>query len=101
MPAMHDLSVTVRDREGRLGLKVGFSTPYTYEDVNWQGSSFCMFCHYGAHIDAPNHFIFDGIAIDQVPLNRIIGPAAVVELSDFDLDGKIAVSTHAFCTPDR
>jgi arylformamidase len=89
MPVMHDLSVTVRDGEGRLGLQVGFTTPYTYEDVNWQGSSFCMFCHYGTHVDAPNHFIRDGVAIDQVPLNRIMGPAAVVELSDFDVDGKI------------
>ncbi len=89
MTVMHDLSVTVRHGDGRLGLQVGFTTPYTYEDVNWQGSSFCMFCHYGTHVDAPNHFICDGIPIDEVPLNRIMGPAAVVELSDFDLSGKI------------
>ncbi len=43
MTVMHDLSVTVRHGDGRLGLQVGFTTPYTYEDVNWQGSSFCMF----------------------------------------------------------
>lgn len=90
---MHDLSVTVRHGDGRLGLKVDFTTPYTYADVNWQGSSFCMFCHYGTHVDAPNHFICDGIPIDQVPLDRIIGPAAVIELSDFDEEGKITGDT--------
>lgn len=89
MTLMHDLSVTVRHGDGRLELKVEFTTPYTYKDVNWQGSSFCMFCHYGTHVDAPNHFICDGISIDQVPLNRIMGPAAVIDLSDFDQDGKI------------
>ncbi len=93
MAVMHDLSVTVRHGDGRLGLKVGFTTPYTYENVNWQGSSFCMFCHYGSHVDAPNHFICDGIPIDEVPLNRIIGPAAVVELSDFGQEGKITGKT--------
>jgi arylformamidase len=93
MAVMHDLSVTIRHGDGRLGLKVGFTTPYTYEDVNWQGSSFCMFCHYGTHVDAPNHFICDGIPIHDVPLNRIIGPAAVVELSDFGQEGKISGKT--------
>lgn len=93
MAVMHDLSVTIRHGDGRLGLKVGFTTPYTYEDVNWQGSSFCMFCHYGSHVDAPNHFICDGIPIDEVPLSQIIGPAAVVELSDFDQEGKITGKT--------
>lgn len=88
-PVIHDLSVTVRHGDGRLGVQVGFTTPYTYEDVNWQGSSVSMFCHYGTHVDAPNHFIRDGIAIDQVPLDRIMGPAAVIELSDFGQDGKI------------
>lgn len=92
MELMHDLSVTVRHGDGRLGLEVGFTTPYTYEDVNWQGSSFCMFCHYGTHVDAPNHFIRNGSSIDQVPLNRIIGPAAVIDLSDFDQAGKITGS---------
>lgn len=89
IPVIHDLSVTIRHGDGRLGLQVGFTTPYTYADVNWQGSSFCMFCHYGTHVDAPNHFICDGIPIDDVPLNQIIGPAAVVELSDFGQEGKI------------
>jgi kynurenine formamidase len=90
MPALIDLSVPVRHGDGRLGLTVEFTRPYTYENVNWQGSSFCMFCHYGTHVDAPNHFICDGISIEQVPLDRIMGPAAVVELSDFGEEGKIS-----------
>jgi arylformamidase len=90
MTTITDLSVPIRDGDGRLGLQVKFSTPYTYEDVNWQGSSFCMFCHYGSHVDAPNHFICDGISIEKVPLDRIMGPAAVIELSDFGQEAKIS-----------
>lgn len=93
MASLHDLSVPVRDGDGRLGLQVEFSTPYTYEGVNWQGSSFCMFCHYGSHVDAPNHFICDGISIENVRLDRVMGPAAVVELSDFGEDGEITGKT--------
>jgi hypothetical protein len=37
MPVMHDLSVAVREGEGRLGLQVEFTTPYTHEDAHWQG----------------------------------------------------------------
>jgi arylformamidase len=82
MANLIDLSVPIVHGDGRLGLQVGFETTFKYEEVNWQGSSFRMFCHYGSHVDAPNHFIRDGKGIDQVPLGNLIGPAAVIELSD-------------------
>lgn len=82
MSTIIDLAVPVNNGDGRLNSKVEFSTPYTYEELNWQGSSVCMFCHHGTHVDAPNHFIKNGASIDQVPLSSLIGPAAVVDLSD-------------------
>lgn len=82
MSNLIDLSVPIRHGDGRLGSKVEFETTFTYEDVNWQGSTFTMFCHYGTHVDAPNHFIRDGKSIDEVPLKSLIGAAALVDLSD-------------------
>ena len=82
MASLIDLSVPIVHGDGRLGLKVDFETTIKYEDVNWQGSSFSMFAHYGTHVDAPNHFILHGKAIDQVPLGNLIGPAAVIDVSD-------------------
>src|SRR5687767_5884704 len=38
--------------------------------------------HSGTHIDAPMHFIRDGIAVDQIPVSRLIGPARVVDIAD-------------------
>ena len=34
--------------------------------------------HVGTHIDAPRHFIHDGTAIDEVPLDRIVMREAIV-----------------------
>ncbi len=38
--------------------------------------------HTGTHVDAPYHFIADGIKIDQLDLNRLIGPVQVVRIPD-------------------
>jgi arylformamidase len=37
--------------------------------------------HTGTHVDAPRHFVHDGKTMDQIPLNRWVGPCAVIDLS--------------------
>ena len=37
--------------------------------------------HTGTHIDAPRHFIPDGIGIDQISPNKLIGEAYVADMS--------------------
>lgn len=37
--------------------------------------------HTGTHIDAPLHFIAGGRPIDQIPLDKLIGPARIIECS--------------------
>jgi kynurenine formamidase len=39
-----------------------------------------MVCHHGTHVDAPCHFIAGGPAMDEVPLDRLYGPAVVWHL---------------------
>ncbi len=36
--------------------------------------------HSGTHVDAPSHFLPGGKTVDRMPLERLIGPAAVLEL---------------------
>ncbi|AJW69806.1 cyclase family protein [Nitrosopumilus adriaticus] len=36
--------------------------------------------HTGTHIDAPYHFVKDGIKIHQIPLDRLIGKAILIKL---------------------
>jgi kynurenine formamidase len=40
-----------------------------------------MGSHTGTHLDAPRHFIRDGIGIDGIPPNKLIGEAYVADLS--------------------
>jgi len=43
--------------------------------------SFTAAEHGGTHIDAPVHFAEGKMSVDQIPLNRLIGPAAVVDVT--------------------
>jgi arylformamidase len=41
-----------------------------------------MSVHTGTHMDAPLHFVANGIGMDQMPLEATIGPCRVVEIKD-------------------
>lgn len=38
--------------------------------------------HTGTHLDAPLHFVPGGTAVDAIPLDVLVGPAVVADLSD-------------------
>ncbi len=46
------------------------------DDFNLSGFYAC--CHSATHLDAPLHFLSDGDSVDQVDLNRCIGPCKVI-----------------------
>jgi arylformamidase len=45
-------------------------------------SVFSLGAHSGTHVDAPMHFVRDGASIDRVPVDRLIGPARVIQIPD-------------------
>ena len=45
-------------------------------------SVYSLGAHSGTHIDAPQHFIAGGASIEQIPLDKLIGPARVIQISD-------------------
>ncbi len=45
-------------------------------------SRISMSTHCGTHVDAPAHVLAGGRTIDAVPLDRLIGPAVVVEAAE-------------------
>ena len=90
---MIDLSIPVSDGDGRLGLECDFQVPYTFENCGWRGTVIKMFAHFGSHIDAPIHSIEGGQTIDKVPLDRLVGPAAVVDLKDHGREAAITGAT--------
>ena len=44
--------------------------------VNLSAISMCL--HTGTHVDAPLHFLADGIGIGEMPLDALMGPARVI-----------------------
>ena len=42
-------------------------------------TQFSMCAHNGTHIDAPYHFLEDGCAVEDIPLDKTVGMAYVVE----------------------
>jgi kynurenine formamidase len=56
---------------------------------------FCTAEHGGTHIDAPIHFHADRWTVDQIPLDRLVGPAILVDVSERcaeDPDHRVSVS---------
>ena len=51
-----------------------------------------MGSHTGTHLDAPKHFINDGIGIDQIPPHKLIGEAYVADLSGKKIGSGIMAS---------
>ncbi len=41
-------------------------------------TAFSMCCHNGTHIDAPFHFLEDGVTVERIPLEKTVGYAYVV-----------------------
>jgi kynurenine formamidase len=55
---------------------------YTEAGYYYSAFSFCASEHGGTHLDAPIHFAEGRHSVDQLPLERLIGPAVVIDVSE-------------------
>lgn len=55
------------------------------DDCNLAALYFCL--HNGTHIDAPRHFIEDGMTAQELDLNRFIGECLVLEAPEGPING--------------
>jgi kynurenine formamidase len=44
--------------------------------------SFSILEHYGTHLDAPVHFVPGGLTVDEIPPERLFGPAVIFDVRD-------------------
>ncbi|HAX98551.1 MAG TPA: hypothetical protein DCY12_06615 [Candidatus Atribacteria bacterium] len=57
---------------------------FHFHDRDFRSNSFIQIStHTGTHVDAPYHFIKDGITIDELPLEKIVGKAILIDLRKF------------------
>jgi kynurenine formamidase len=58
--------------------------------------------HGGTHIDAPVHFAQGRHTVDEIPLERLIGPAAVIDVTEqSERDPDYLVTTEDFLAAER
>ncbi|MBR2957744.1 MAG: cyclase family protein [Clostridia bacterium] len=55
------------------------------DDCNLAALYFCL--HNGTHIDAPRHFIEDGMTAEELDLSRFIGECLVLEVPEGPING--------------
>jgi kynurenine formamidase len=70
------------------------------QKFNWAEHKFNLFElrvneHTGTHMDAPLHFSENGLSVDQIPVERLICPLAVIDIRE-----KAAADADAQVTPD-
>ena len=61
----------------------------THEKHGWQLEMLTLASHTGSHIDAPLHKFAGGASIDQLPLERFVGPSITVDCTGLGADGQI------------
>jgi len=81
---VYDISLTLRRR---MPVYPGEPTPLLEptKDIGrgdlYNISRLTITTHTGTHIDAPLHFLRGGTSVDQLPVNVLVGPALVVEMT--------------------
>lgn len=67
--------------EEGFDLEVGFEG-ITEGGYYYASNRYSAADHGGTHLDAPRHFAEDGQSAEEVPLERLMGPACVIDVSD-------------------
>lgn len=80
MQRIIDLSLTLE--HGMHGVEIEQVT--AMERDGWNASTYHLYSHTGTHMDAPVHYEVNGTTIDQIGLERCMGPAWVVDCSDVE-----------------
>lgn len=80
MTRMVDLTLTLR--HGMRGVE--FETARTVERDGWNARTLHLYSHAGTHMDAQTHFAAGPETVDQIPLDRCLGPAWVVNLDGIE-----------------
>jgi kynurenine formamidase len=75
-----DLTLTIEN--GNLAYEVNpkcfFNQYQTIENDGYNLTQIILNSHASTHMDAPYHFVEDGMKLDEIPLDRLIGPAVVI-----------------------
>ncbi len=83
MPELIDLTLTlgserVSEVPGLMGVET--SPLQTHETHARSNQRLCLATHIGTHVDAPYHFVPGAATIEEMPLEKYMGPALLLDL---------------------
>lgn len=81
-----DLTFTIKEH---WRWKVKLHPLRTFKDYHFLLQSFHINLHGFTHVDAPIHFLPDGITMEKVPLDRFMGKASIVDLSNLSENDEV------------
>jgi kynurenine formamidase len=97
MTRLVDLSPTVPDRfKGPPSTDLGVELDVRVRSgagAYWQSARASLSTHTGTHVESARHVLEDGETIDEVALERVIGPAVVLDLTP--LEERALIGTEA------
>lgn len=70
------------------------------KDPGWQATKVDLMLHSGSHVDFSRHYRTDGETAEQVGLERVIGDAIVIDVSDIAPNSAITVAHLEARAPD-
>ena len=80
---IYDVSIPIKNGmlvwPGDSGVKI--ETLATVKKDGIGDSRFSFGSHTGTHVDAPNHFVKNGIGVDKILLKKLFGECIVVDLT--------------------
>lgn len=81
---IYDLSIPIRNNMlvWPGDAEVAIKTTATVEKDGVGDSHLSFGSHTGTHIDAPKHFVAGATGVDTIPLEKLIGEASVLDLTD-------------------
>jgi len=82
-----DLTATLRRRVGG----VDWQTNSTIEADGWNSRKLLLYSHCGTHMDAPRHFVPGGETLENLPLETMVGPALVADLTPVEPSEELTV----------
>jgi arylformamidase len=72
------IDLTLTYRPGMRGYQCEVAS--TKKDNGWNARTLSLYTHSGTHMDAPLHFVEGGATIDQLDLDKCVGPCRIISI---------------------
>ncbi|MFC2128108.1 cyclase family protein [Bacteroidota bacterium] len=70
---------------------VNISVAKSIQKDGWNASTLQLYSHSGTHMDAPLHFNVSNVTIDEIPVDRLISKAWLIDLTNIGSKGLIHI----------